>query len=84
MSNTNSYIHIKQIQDVIEDHMRIWPSKTLFIVLNKPFLEANCKEWSLSSICLHLKLKYKCLQWPKLVMCNNDKEKPVLLIGSVD
>lgn len=80
---TNSYIHIKQIQDVIEDHIKLWPSKTLFIVLNRSFLEANCKEWALSSICLHLKLKYKCLQWPKLI-CNDDKEKPVLLIGFVN
>jgi hypothetical protein len=83
MSNTASYTHIKQIQDVIEDHMKIWPSKTLFIVLNKSFLEANCDDWSLTSICLHLKLKYKCLQWPKLVCNDNNdyKEKPILLIG---
>lgn len=77
MSNTNSYTYIKQIQDVIEDHMKIWPSKTLFVVLSKSLLEANCNDWALTSI---------CLQWPKLV-CNdnnNYKEKPILLISYVN
>ena len=76
---SNSMIFIKDIESVIKEHIKLWSSKTLFIVLNKTLLQAYCN-WSLTSICLHLTLKYKCLQWPKLAS-NDVSQTPVILVS---
>ena len=76
------HFYVKEIEDVIESYINLWPSRTLFIVLNTSFLQANC-EWNVNSLCLHLKLKYKCLQWPKKGY-DSDCNNPVLLICCVD